>query len=257
MRVLILGCGVVGLRVGELLQVAGHHAVGVRRTPGTAPFPLLTGDAADAALHDRIGDVDAVLLAANPGIRRGTDNGLAAIAQLIATKHRHTRAVYTGTTSLYGDADGGPVDEQGTLEQTPEAQALRAIEHHFLAHPQALVLRATALVGPTRSFTRNRIVAAAGNELTVKGDLERPFSYLHEDDLAELCVQALHGELGTGVLNAAAPEVLTVRSYYEALAHAAGVPVLLRTDGTTVPRRRIDARRLHAQAPNFPWRPVL
>jgi len=253
MRILILGCGVIGLRVGEQLLAAGHAVTGVRRTPVEAPFPVIAADAGELALHAGLGHYDAVLLAANPGIRRGKDNGLARIARIIAAHHRSSRVIYTGTTSLYGDTQGGAVDENGALDDSDEARALLAIETDFLTHPDALVLRATALVGPTRTFTRQRI-AASGGDVTVKGDLDRPFSYLHEEDLADVCVAALLGGLGQGVLNAAAPEALTVRSYYELLARHAGVAVRLTSDGTHQPSRRIDASRLHRQLPHMVWR---
>ena len=253
MKILILGCGVIGLRVGHRLVAAGHAVTGVRRTPVEAEFPLMAADAGELSLHAGLGFFDAVLLAANPGIRRGKDNGLARIARIVAAHHRNARAVYTGTTSLYGDAQGGAVDEDSAIDDTDEARALLAIETDFLTHPDALVLRATALVGPTRTFTRERI-AASGGDVTVKGDLDRPFSYLHEEDLANLCVTALLGGLGHGVLNAAAPEALTVRSYYELLAHHAGISVRLTSDGSHQPRRRIDASRLHAHMPDMIWR---
>jgi len=95
---------------------------------------------------------------------------------------------------------------------------------------------------------------ASGGEVVVKGDLDRPFSYLHEEDLADLCIRALEGDLGTGVLNAAAAEALTMRGYYELLARHAGIAVRLSSDGTRVPSRRIDATRLHRLAPDVVWR---
>lgn len=254
MRVLILGCGTVGMAVGNRLLADGHVVTGVRRTPvEDPPFPIHNADAGELAMHAALGFFDAVLLAANPGIRRGKDNGLARISRIVARNHRVARVVYTGTTSLYGDAGGRAVDEQGALDATPEAQSLRAIETEFLEHPDALVLRATALVGPTRTFAKERIMASGG-DVIVKGELDRPFSYLHEEDLADLCVRALGGEFGTGVLNAAAPEALTVRGYYELLARHAGVAVRLSSDGTAVPSRRIDASRLHRLAPDVVWR---
>ena len=256
MRILICGYGVIGDLVAQGLLAAGHAVVGIRRTPGvaTAGVQLVIGDAAEAAVHDSLPAIDAVLLAANPGIRRGRDNGLRQMATLIAARYATARIVYTGTASLYGDAQGSLVDENGVLADTPEAAALRAIELALASHPRALVLRATALVGPSRSFICERLRAAAGGEVVVKGDLERPFSYLHESDLAELCEQALMGSLGNGILNAAAPQQLTVYRYYEHQAHLAGVTVSLRSDGSQVPRRGIDATRLQRLLPDFKWR---
>ena len=250
MNILILGCGTVGMATGRLLLAMGHRVVGVRRTEvDDPPFPMLAADAGELALHAGLGEIDALLLAANPGIRRGRDNGLARIARIIVHNHRLARAVYTGTTSLYADADGASVAEDGRIEGSAEAQALLAIEQELSKHPNALTLRATALVGPTRDFAAGKV--ALGGVVTVKGDPERPFSYLHEDDLAHLCVEALLGRLGRGVLNAAAPQMLTVRDYYELLAARQGVAVEIVGDGTPAPRRSIDAARLWRLLPDF------
>ena len=250
MRILILGCGTVGMATGRLLLALGHQVVGVRRTEvADPPFPMYAADAGELALHAGLGDIDAVLLAANPGVRRGRDNGLARIARIIAHNHRLARAVYTGTTSLYADAEGAAVAENGRIDDSAEAQALLAIEQDFSKHPNALTLRATALVGPTRTFAAGKV--AQGGVVAVKGDPDRAFSFLHEDDLAQLCVEALLGGLGHGVLNAAAPQPLTVRGYYELLAARQGVTVDIVSDGTAAPKRAIDASRLWRLLPDF------
>lgn len=265
MNVLILGCGVIGGMVGGQLAAAGHQVIGVRRSARpdqTHGFPIVTGDIADAALYTAIVSamprVDAVLLAANPGVRRGQDNGLEDAARLVRWKLGDTRLVYTGTTSVYADAGGAGVDEAGVIDAGPEAQRLFAIERAVLEQPGSLILRATALIGPTRTFARERLKAAAaqGKPCVVKGDLDRPFSYLHEADLAEVCLIAMTGGLGDGALNAAAPDRLTVRGYYGLLARQAGITCVVESDGTTAPSRWIDARRLHALCPGRSWRPL-
>lgn len=265
MNVIILGCGVIGGFVGGALAASGHQVIGVRRSARpdlSLGFPIVTGDIADPALYvamnSAMSRVDAVLLAANPGVRRGQDNGVETAANLVAWHLEGARLVYTGTTSVYGDAGGAAVDESGPLDPGPEAQRLLAIEQAVLKIPSALVLRATALVGPTRTFARERLrtAAAEGRPCVVKGALDRPFSYLHEQDLAELCVAALANDLGVGPLNAASPEHLTVRGYYETLARNAGLSCALESDGSAAPSRAIDARRLHALCPQRRWRSV-
>ncbi len=264
MNILILGCGEIGARAGDLLTAAGHTVLGVRRRPhpqSTATFTVVSGDISDPTLHVALASalprVDAVLLSANPGVRRGGDNGLVQAAQAVTAHHPAARLVYTGTTSVYADAAGGGVDEDGAVDRgDPSTAALLAIEETVLAQADSLVLRATALVGPTRTHARGRVAAAAaaGEACVVKGDVERPFSWLHEDDLAELCVLALEGGLGRGVLNAAAPGRMTVRGYYELQARLAGVTATLVGDGAPTPARWIDTGRLQRLVPGRSWR---
>ena len=265
MNIIILGCGVIGGLTGRLLVEAGHQVIGVRRSARpdqSLGFPIVTGDISDSALYVSLTSamtrIDAVLLSANPGVRRGQDNGLETAANLVQWNLEGARLVYTGTTSVYGDAGGAGVDEDGPLDPAPEAQRLLLIERAVLAVPGSLILRATALVGPTRTFARERLKTAAkeGKPCVVKGDLDRPFSYLHEQDLAELCAEALGGAFGTGVLNAAAPERLTVRGYYDVLARQAGIISDLVSDGAEIPSRWIDAHRLHAMSAHRTWRKI-
>jgi nucleoside-diphosphate-sugar epimerase len=260
---LILGCGEVGVRVGGILLAQDWQVVGVRRTPDPAfdpGFPILAGDIADSACHDRVAEViaapDAVLIAATPGLRRGRDHGLLAAAEVAVRRYASARLVLTSTTAVYGDAGGAAVDEHGPIATTSAAAGLAAIEQAALAHADALVVRVAALVGPTRTHALKRVqeAAARGEPCIVSGDPDRPFSYIHEQDCADICALALQGCLGTGILNCASPRVVTVRGYYEALARSAGVTVQVQGDGTPSASRAIDARRLHALVPDFIFR---
>lgn len=254
MQVVVLGCGGVGAAAARLLLSRGHAVVGVRRSGAAAAgVEVVRGDAADPALWARLPRPDAVLLTATPGVRRGRDHGLDRAAAGVPAG---ARLVYSSTTAVYGDAGGGAVAEDGPLD--PGAAALLAIEARVLAHGDALVLRCPALIGParTRVQERARAAAAAGTALTVPGDPDRPFSVLHDDDLAALLAEAVDGRLAgqRGVLNAAAPGAGTVRAHYAAQAALAGVAVAIAGDGSARPSRAIDAGRLHALLPAWRWR---
>ncbi len=264
LNVLILGCGVVGTAAGEALLALGHQPLGVRRRPlahGRAGFTVISGDASDPALFTALAAamprIDAVLLTATPGIRRGRDHGLPAAAALVRRFLPDARLVYSGSTAVYADAGGAGAAEQAALRHDDAACAgLIAIEQAVAAQPGALVLRVPALVGPSRNHARERLRATAdlGQPLIIGGDLARPFSYLHELDLSELCVQAALGGLGSGLLNAASPERLTVGGYYQLLARDMGLTVELAGDGSAQPSRWIDASALHALVGARRWR---
>ncbi len=252
--VVILGCGIVGGLAGRILVGRGHQVVGVRRhSNDDVGFPLIVGDAADPAVWKRLPHPSAVLLTATPGLRGGGDNRLAAAAAAIPSE---ARVVYSGTTAVYGDADGAAVAEDGPF--ATGAAELLAVEAAVLAHAGALVLRCPALVGPNRVRVQERArqAAAAGQPLRVPGEPDRPFSVLPDDDLAGLLAEAVDGRLAGvhGVWNAATPQRLTVREYYALQANRAGVTVDIASDGSAKPSRAIDAGRLHALLPDWPWR---
>lgn len=249
MRVVILGCGAVGCAAGLLLQARGHDVVGVRRRQLPSPLPIIAGDGADPALWQRLPTADAVLMTATPGLRRGGDNRLDRAAGLVPAG---VRLVYSGTTAIYGEAAGAAVAEDGPL--APDAGTLLAVETAVLAHPDALILRCPALTGPLRTRIGERAAqaAAAGAPLVVPGDPDRPFSYLHDDDLAWLLAESVDGRLAgqRGILNAAHPQPTTVRAHYT---RHAGIAISIASDGTNRPSRAIDATRLHRLLPGHAW----
>jgi nucleoside-diphosphate-sugar epimerase len=161
--------------------------------------------------------------------------------------------IWTGTTAVYADAGGAAVDESGALLDDPASRGLFAIETAVRRHPRGLVLRAPALVGPARTDLRRRL-AAAGPRMEVRGDPGRPFSVLHDRDLAAICLRALTDGWPAGLLNAASPEAMSLRDYYRLQAAAAGVPMPDLVPTGDAPRRAIDARRLHARLPGFRFR---
>jgi nucleoside-diphosphate-sugar epimerase len=263
MDVLIVGCGGLGRQVAELLTAGGDRVLGVRRSVAGERPPILAADAGDEAAwpgiagaavsHGLSWPVGAVLLSANPGVRRGGDNRLDRAADLIRRHLPAALLVYTGSTAVYADAGGGEVDESGRVDEADPAVAkLMAIERAVLAQPRSLVLRLPALVGPTRTHALERL--RAGHR-TVRGDLARPFSFLHELDAAALCVEALRGDLGTGLLNAASPERITAGGYYAELARRAGCAPPL-GDGAPSASRQVVAQRLWAMRPARSWRGI-
>lgn len=256
--VLILGCGTVGVLAGGLLTRRGIPVLGVRRQPDpnvNAAFPIVAGDGADAAWWDGFPARPArVLLCANPGLRRGHDNRLAAVVAQVSARLSDCRLVYTGSTAVYADQGGAAADEEAAVARNdPAVAGLLAIEDAVLGHADSLVLRVTALVGPTRTHARDRL---RRGERTVRGDPDRPFSYLHEADCAEIAVDAVLGFGGTGILNAAAPERITLRDYYARLADQLGISAAITGDDTAVPARWIDASRLQAAYPGRVWRGI-
>src|SRR5512140_451785 len=119
MRVLIIGCGYVGLPLGAELARKGHQVWGLRRTPGPAPDGILPvqGDITDPASLKRLpvhfdwvvncvssagGTPEDYRLVYFEGMRNIID-------WLSDTPPR--AFVYTSSTSVYGQDEGATVDE--------------------------------------------------------------------------------------------------------------------------------------------------
>ncbi|QLG29392.1 SDR family oxidoreductase [Halorarum halophilum] len=169
MRVVIVGCGYVGLELGRRLTEAGHAVTGVRRSDEgldairSAGFDAVRGDATDTASLGSLPDADAVVFAASTG-GRGADaarevyvDGLSnVLAEYGSREESPERLIYTSSTGVYGDHDGDWVDEETPLEPTTgktavlvEAERL-AIESAAERGIDGTVARFAGLYGPER-----------------------------------------------------------------------------------------------------------
>jgi nucleoside-diphosphate-sugar epimerase len=164
-RVAILGCGYVGLKLGQQLADAGHVVTGVRRSePGLAAVKdaglrSVRADVTDADSLDAVPDADWLVFAASSGGRGAAAarevyvDGLAtATAAFAARADPPDRLVYTSSTGVYGDHSGDWVDEETPLDPTtPKTEVLvEAEETAFDAPFDATVVRFAGLYGPER-----------------------------------------------------------------------------------------------------------
>ena len=171
MRVVVVGCGYVGLALAGQLGERGHDVTGVRRSdagldaveavgPDVEP---LRADATDPESLSALPDADAVVFAASSG-GRGADaarevyvDGLANVVDEYSSRAASPdRLVYTSSTGVYGDHDGGWVYEETPVDPTTEktrvlAEAERiATERASEAGIDGTVVRFAGLYGPER-----------------------------------------------------------------------------------------------------------
>ena len=200
MKVLIAGCGDLGTEAGLRFAAAGFSVLGWRRSPRKLP-PGITGSAVDLTgeLPHIPADTDVVVLAAAADGRteeayraayvQGTANVLDALER---DGVRPRRILFVSSTAVYGDADGGEVDEE-TPPAPASATAAVILEAEQLLHarrPDAVVLRLAGIYGPGRTrlidaVTGGTAAVPSGSQLTNR---------IHRDDAAAAIVH-----LGTGV----------------------------------------------------------
>jgi nucleoside-diphosphate-sugar epimerase len=169
MRVVVVGCGYVGLELGRQLTAAGHDVTGVRRSDDglaaveAAGLDPVRADATAPASLQSLPDADWVVFAASSG-GRGADAArrvyVEGLRNVVAEYGDRTsppdRLVYTSSTGVYGDHGGDWVDEQTPLDPTTEKTAVLA-EAERVAREEApdagldgTVARFAGLYGPDR-----------------------------------------------------------------------------------------------------------
>ncbi len=209
MRVLIIGCGYVGLPLGAELARQGHEVFGLRRSRSAEGemraaglVPLAADIMRPEDLAPLAADYDWVVncVASSGGdameyrqlYLEGTRNLLAWLASVPPRKF-----VYTSSTSVYGQTDGSWVDESSPTEPAAEtARVLLETEEALLEaarrqHFPAVVLRLAGLYGPGRGYWLRQFLQG---EARLEGHGERILNMLHRDDAVGAISAAL--ELG-------------------------------------------------------------
>ena len=226
-RIIIAGCGFVGLATARLFQSAGWSVLGLTHSQESADslkdesFPVVPCDIANLAAVKSIADKfggkpDAILHCASSG-RGGADayrsvylGGARNLLETLAPK----RLLFTSSTSVYAQTDGGWVDEESPAEPSRDTgRILRETEELVLAQG-GIVARLAGIYGPNRSVLLRKFFAG---EAAIEGDGQRYVNQIHRDDIAS-ALQLLIGRDAPGVCNVCDNQPTTQREIYEWLA---------------------------------------
>lgn len=189
MKVLILGLGYTGQRLGRWLLQQGHSVIGSNRSGRKVPsleIPVLKLDVQDPPVTqqfhwDSLEDVTHILSTIAP-TRTGFDPAWAFMQHY---PHSHTVqwAGYISTTGVYGDTGGAWVDELSPLRPGSERSRTRVkIEEVWIKSCYPVhIFRLPGIYGPTRSIFE-RIRAGKAQHIIKPGHV---FSRVHVDDIVQ------------------------------------------------------------------------
>jgi nucleoside-diphosphate-sugar epimerase len=206
MRVLIVGCGYVGSRLGAELARLGHEVYGVTRSGSSEAalraakvHPLVADVTRRADLDGLPGSFDWVVntISSNQG---GLDNYRQ--SYLLTTRHLlqwleptpPKKFVYTSSTSVYGQTDRSVVKENSPTEPDNDlARVLLEAEQLLLDAARdkkfpAVVLRVAGIYGPGRGHL---FLQYLRNQARIPGQGERIINMIHRDDVAAAIMATL------------------------------------------------------------------
>lgn len=258
MRILIAGCGYVGLPLATELVRQGHEVFGLRRSAsmvfadnGIIP---IQADITKAETLTKIPHrFDWVVNCAASG--GGTDEDY---RQLYLEGNRNLiswlrqsppkKFVYTSSTSVYGQNDGSVVTEESPAQpEAPTARILTETEGLLLSAAQsgfpAVILRVAGIYGPGRGHAFKQF---RHGEARIEGDGSRHYNMIHRDDLIEVIIAALErGEAGQ-IYNAADNEPVTQFKFYKWLAEKLNKPLppVVPVDSEAFRKRGITNKRV-------------
>jgi nucleoside-diphosphate-sugar epimerase len=230
MRVLIAGCGYVGLALGQTLVRQGHEVYGLRRSRSgdqqllAAGIRPLNGDITEpATLAALPGRYDWVVHCASStgggpeAYRRVYVEGACNLIDWLAPTPP-TSFVYTSSTGVYGQSDGSTVDENSPTE--PEAVTARVLveaERLLVAAAKerqwpAVVLRVAGIYGPGRGHWFKAFLAG---EARIEGNGDRILNMVHREDVAGAILAALERGSPGQVYNVADDEPVRQLAFFE------------------------------------------
>jgi nucleoside-diphosphate-sugar epimerase len=230
MRVLIVGCGYVGLPLGAELVRRGHEVFGLRRNaPDALQAAGITPLRADITRPETLAQLPrnfdwVVNCAASGGgspddyRKLYLDGNHNLVSWLSASPPK--KFVYTSSTSVYAQNDGSVVTEESPTQPTaPTAKILVETEQSLLAAArnqfQAIVLRVAGIYGPGRGHAFKQFLRGDAH---IDDDGGRFLNMIHRDDAIGAIITALeHGQAGE-IYNAADNEPVTQLKFFEWLA---------------------------------------
>jgi len=240
MRVLIVGCGYVGLPLGAELVRQGNEVFGLRRSAASpvdlqaAGIQPLTGDITNPAdLNKLPTPFDWVVncVSATGGgaeeYRRVYQQGMRNVIEWLAPA-LPKKFVYTSSTGVYGQTDGSLVKETSPTEPVAEtARVLVETEKVLLEAVRqqkfpAVILRVAGIYGPDRGHWFKQYLKG---EARMEGMGERILNMIHRDDVAGVIIAALKSGRPGEVYNAVDDEPVAQIQFFRWLAGALDKPM--------------------------------
>jgi nucleoside-diphosphate-sugar epimerase len=237
-RILIVGCGDVGMRVAAQLpsrvrklaltsspeRVAELQAHGIQAFVGNLDAP--------ATLRRLAGIADRIIHLAPPP----TDNAeqwwrdprTTHLLQALRRRSLPTQFVYGSTTGVYGDCKGDWVSEsRPTDAHTPRAHrrvdAESQIKLFGRAGVSASVLRIPGIYAPDREGGTPRTRLLKGTPVLLPQD-DVYTNHIHANDLARACINALWRAKPQRVYNVSDDTQWKMGDYFDAAADLYGLP---------------------------------
>jgi len=280
MKIIIVGCGFVGLQTARLFHNAGWEVIGVTHSPESAqnlasePFRVIACDIADenAMQFHRADllDADAAIHCASSG-RGGVEEyrrvyfcGLQNVLNIWNPK----RILFTSSTSVYAQSDSSHVTEKSPAEPLRETgRILREAENlalGFLQNPEVaqnaqtarsgFVARLAGIYGPGRSVLLQKFFDGSA---VIEGDGSRIINQIHRDDAARALFFLIEKNAPSGIYNVCDDTPLTQLEIYRALAEHFEKPLPPRGAPNPNRKRGLTSKRVsNAKLRALGWQPT-
>jgi nucleoside-diphosphate-sugar epimerase len=224
-RLLIVGCGDVGLRIVARLKdrfrivalTSSTARVVALRAAGSVP---IVGNLDDRTSLARIAALGRrVIHLAPPSGAGGKDRRTRNLANTVIW-HEGNRTVYISTTGVYGDVGGRLIDETAATRPGNERGVRRVDAERRCARLRAAVLRVPGIYAhdrlPLERLQQGLPALAPADDVHT--------NHIHAEDLARIAIAALYRGAPGRVYNAVDDSRLKMGEYFDSIADAYDLP---------------------------------
>lgn len=262
-RIVIAGCGFLGEAAAGFFLEAGWRVLGLCATAESAarlagrPFPVAVADISrPLAVPAGWERPNVVVHCASSG-RGGADAYRAVYRD--GLRHLHDafspeRLVFTGSTSVYSQTDGGWVTEESPAEPDRETGRILLEAEKIALDSGGLVARLAGIYGPGRSVLLKKFLDASA---VLEAGGNRWINQIHRDDAARALLHLAGDPSASGIYNVCDDTPSSQREIYGWIASYLNRPLppegpadLNRKRGWT--SKRISNARLRATG----WKPL-
>lgn len=235
-RVLIVGCGDIGLRVAGLLagkltvRALSSQAARVPALRAAGTTPLVGNLDQPPTLRRLAALAPRVLHLAPPAGQGAGDGRTVALLRALRLRAAPRALVYASTSGVYGDCAGAWVSEGRALAATT-ARAKRRVQAEASvrffgrsAGVRTSVLRVPGIYAPNRDGGTPAARLRQGTPVLDAAE-DVYTNHIHADDLARACVRALWRGKPQRVYNINDDTALKMGDYFTAAAALYGLPV--------------------------------
>jgi len=218
---LIFGCGYLGQRVASLWLAQGRRVLAATRDAGRLPAGVepIVCDVLKPETLRGLPPVDTVLYAigfdrtSGASMRAVYVDGLANVLQVLPPSRKF---VYVSSSSVYGQTDGGWVDETSPTAPAEEAGRIVLAAEGVLraALPSAILLRFAGIYGPGRLLRRQTIEKGE----PIVGDANKWLNLIHVNDGARAILAAEEHARPGCIYNICDDHPVRRRYFYQTLA---------------------------------------
>jgi nucleoside-diphosphate-sugar epimerase len=228
---LVLGCGYLGKRVAQRWLGRRQRVVALTREADTAAqlrgegIEPVVGDVLAAESLRELPPAETVLYAI--GFDRGSETTMRQVyveglRNVLDHLPRPGRFIYVGSSSVYGQTDGGWVDEDSPTEPLEESGRIVLDAERLLRErlPEAVILRFSGIYGPGRLLREKSIRAGE----PIVADPDKWLNLIHVEDGADVVLAAEARAQPGRIYNVCDDAPARRREFYTALAKRLDAP---------------------------------